>query len=128
MGTTIKTLEGCRAAYPGKAVDEEALRDACINNVSSGRGHFAGHITGMPDWLDSLMQVFGGSPLFALAAAVCVVVWLVLMVKVIGAPNLRAGQKVGWVAGLTFLFPVFSVLYLALAPVAEVQAEKKRAA
>src|SRR3546814_2213792 len=44
-------------------------------------------------------------------------VWIVLTVKVLRADNLEFGQKAGWIVGLTFVFPVFSVLYFALAPV-----------
>ena len=117
MSTIIRTIEGCRTAYPGKAVDEEALRDICVNGVLSGRGHLASHVSGTPVWLDPYAQLVASSPLLAVVAIICAIIWLVLLIKVIGAGNLRAGQKWGWAVGLTFVFPVFSVLYFALAPV-----------
>lgn len=117
MSTIIRTIEGCRTAYPGKAVDEEALRDICVNGVLSGRGHLASHVNGVPVWLDPYAQFVASSPLLAVVAIICAAVWIVLLAKVLGARNLGAGQKWGWAIGLTMLFPVFSVLYLALAPV-----------
>lgn len=117
MSTIIRTLEGCRAAYPGRASDEEVLRDACINNVLSGRGHFAAHMDGLPAWIDVPLQLFLHNPAFVAALIGCAIIWLVLLFKVLGAENLRAPQKWGWAIGLTAIFPVFSVLYMALSPV-----------
>jgi len=54
---------------------------------------------------------------FTAAAVGCAAIWLVLVLKVLRADNLQPGQKWGWAVGLTLVFPVFSVLYFALAPV-----------
>ncbi len=121
MSTIIRKLDGCRSAYPSDTLDNASSFAACARDVIAGRGHFASHIDGIPVWLDPLARLFSGNPGLIAAAVVCAIIWLVLLVKVIGAPNLRAPQKWGWAIGLTFVFPVFSVLYLALLP-----AEAKR--
>lgn len=65
-----------------------------------------------------LQPIWASHPtIFAIAAIGCGIVWLVLAAKIVRAGNLELGQKAGWLVGLTFLFPVFSVLYFALAPV-----------
>jgi hypothetical protein len=65
-----------------------------------------------------LQPIWDSHPTAFIAAAIgCALIWLVLAAKVLRAGNLGTGQKVGWLAGLTFLFPVFSLLFLALDPV-----------